>query len=116
MTEQLTTQEAQVYDLLCEGLSNPAIAEAMYVSRATVRYHLSNLYGKLGVANRAEAIALRAPKAVEAKPSTPTKGYTPAELQKAAKALIITPALKKAGITDPKAASLLLAELLANLE
>jgi predicted ATPase/DNA-binding CsgD family transcriptional regulator len=54
----LTPRELEVLRLLPRGLSNPAIADALFVSRRTVQTHLSNIYGKLGVATRAEATAV----------------------------------------------------------
>lgn len=54
----LTTREREVLALLVEGLSNPEIAERLTVSRSTARAHVSNILCKLGVSNRAEAIAL----------------------------------------------------------
>ncbi len=54
----LTPREHQVLDLLAEGLSNPEIARELNVSRSTARAHVSQILSKLGVSNRAEAIAL----------------------------------------------------------
>jgi NarL family two-component system response regulator LiaR len=54
----LTPREREVLILLVEGLSNPDIAERLSVSRSTARAHVSNILSKLGVSNRAEAIAL----------------------------------------------------------
>ncbi|MDY7080259.1 MAG: response regulator transcription factor [Chloroflexota bacterium] len=54
--ESLTERERQVLQLLAEGLDNAAIAEALRVSVNTVRCHISHIYSKLGVADRAEAI------------------------------------------------------------
>ena len=54
----LTAREHEVLTLMVEGLSNPQIGEQLYISVTTVRSHVSNIYSKLGVANRAEAIAL----------------------------------------------------------
>jgi NarL family two-component system response regulator LiaR len=53
----LTQREHEVLELLVEGLSNPQIAERLTVSRSTARAHVSNILSKLGVSNRAEAVA-----------------------------------------------------------
>jgi ATP/maltotriose-dependent transcriptional regulator MalT len=53
----LTSREVDVLRLLPRGLSNAEIAEALFVSPRTIQSHLSNLYGKLAVGGRAEAIA-----------------------------------------------------------
>jgi NarL family two-component system response regulator LiaR len=54
----LTPREREVLALLVEGLSNPAIADRLTISRSTARAHVSNILSKLGVSNRAEAVAL----------------------------------------------------------
>lgn len=53
----LTNQEMQVLQLVSEGKTNREIAEALYLGEGTVRNYVSNILGKLGVANRAEAAA-----------------------------------------------------------
>ena len=53
----LTGREVDVLRLLPRGLSNAEIAAALFVSPRTVQTHLTNLYGKLGVGGRAEAVA-----------------------------------------------------------
>lgn len=53
--EQLTARERQVLELVAAGLGNAAIAVELSVSVRTIERHLSNLYGKLGVQNRAQA-------------------------------------------------------------
>jgi DNA-binding NarL/FixJ family response regulator len=56
LSDRLTDKEAEVLQLLVDGASNPEIAERLHVSLATVQFHLTSVYSKLGVKNRAEAI------------------------------------------------------------
>jgi DNA-binding NarL/FixJ family response regulator len=53
----LTGREVEVLRLIAAGRSNRAIAEALYISPNTVLHHVSNIFTKTGVANRAEAAA-----------------------------------------------------------
>jgi len=52
--DALTDAERVVAELVAEGLSNPAIAARLYLSRRTVQFHVSSILGKLGVASRVE--------------------------------------------------------------
>ena len=54
---QLSTREEEVLDLLARGLPNAEIAAELNVSENTVRFHLKNIYEKLNVTNRTEAVA-----------------------------------------------------------
>jgi DNA-binding CsgD family transcriptional regulator len=48
----LTAQESHVADLAREGMTNPEIATQMFISPRTVEWHLSNVFGKLGITSR----------------------------------------------------------------
>ena len=56
VTEPLTEREIQVLELLAEGLPNKAIATRLGVSDQTIKFHVSAIYGKLGAANRTDAV------------------------------------------------------------
>lgn len=53
---ELTERERQILDLIAQGLNNPQIAERLVLSAKTVRNHISNIFSKLQVADRAQAI------------------------------------------------------------
>jgi len=54
--EALTPREVQVLELLAEGLANKAIADRLGISDQTAKFHVAAILGKLGVANRTEAV------------------------------------------------------------
>jgi pimeloyl-ACP methyl ester carboxylesterase/DNA-binding CsgD family transcriptional regulator len=56
--DALSTRERSVLALICEGLSNAEIGERLSISEKTVRNHVSNLFDKLGVWTRAQAMVL----------------------------------------------------------
>jgi DNA-binding NarL/FixJ family response regulator len=51
----LTDRELTIIKLLARGLSNQQLAKELWVTEQTVKFHLTNIYRKLGVANRTEA-------------------------------------------------------------
>jgi NarL family two-component system response regulator LiaR len=55
--DDLTPREREVLALMVEGLTNPEIAKRLMVSVSTARAHVSSIFSKLGVSNRAEAVA-----------------------------------------------------------
>jgi len=57
LSEPLTARESEVLGLLGHGLSNKMIARELHISEHTVKFHISSLYSKLGVGNRAEAVS-----------------------------------------------------------
>ncbi|CAG0935900.1 Transcriptional regulatory protein DegU [Thermoflexales bacterium] len=69
----LTPSERQVLSLLAQGLDNAAIAERLVVTKRTIQNHISNIYGKLSVGTRTEAMlyAIRHG-LVHIPPATPT--------------------------------------------
>lgn len=55
-SESLTQKEQEILQYLCAGLSNTAISEKTGVALSTTKWHLKNIYAKLGVQNRTQAI------------------------------------------------------------
>ena len=58
--ETLTEREREILDLLAQGLSNKMIAAQLYLSVRTVEGHLANIYSRLGVHSRTEAMLIAA--------------------------------------------------------
>jgi LuxR family maltose regulon positive regulatory protein len=56
LLEPLTEREIELLSLIAEGLSNQEIAQRLFISLPTVKWHTSNIYGKLGVRSRTQAI------------------------------------------------------------
>ncbi len=57
-TYSLTEREQQVLELMIQGLNNAEIAAQLFISRSTVKKHVSNVLEKLNAASRTEAVAL----------------------------------------------------------
>ena len=56
LVEPLTERELEVLRLIAAGLSNPEIAEELFIAVSTVKSHVNHIYGKLDVDNRVQAI------------------------------------------------------------
>ncbi len=63
--ESLTPTELEVARHAAEGLTNPQIGERMFITRGTVKIHLSHIYTKLGLQNRSELAAQAARRELE---------------------------------------------------
>ncbi len=54
----LTDREREILGLMVEGKSNSEISKSIFITQATVKYHVSNILSKLGVGSRTEAVVL----------------------------------------------------------
>ena len=68
LVSNLTTRENEILELLVQGLANKGIAESLFVSVDTVKTHLRNIYHKMGVKSRLQAVAKAT--ATEAEPKS----------------------------------------------
>ena len=53
--EQLSRREREILGFVSDGMTNARIGRELWVTEQTVKFHLSNVYRKLGVSNRTEA-------------------------------------------------------------
>jgi two-component system NarL family response regulator len=60
----LTSREIAVLELVAKGMSNKEIGAALFVSETTIKYHLKNIYAKLGASDRTEAALLAAQRGI----------------------------------------------------
>ena len=56
--DSLTSQEAQILDLITDGLTNKQIGERLFLAEKTVKNHVTSLLAKLGVKGRTQAAVL----------------------------------------------------------
>jgi LuxR family maltose regulon positive regulatory protein len=57
LVEALTAREVEILRLIVAGMRNQEIADRLFISLHTVKRHIANVYGKLGVTHRTEAVA-----------------------------------------------------------
>ena len=57
LQEPLTTREVEIMRLVAAGMTNQEIADQLVISLPTVKRHIANAYGKLGVSHRTGAVA-----------------------------------------------------------
>lgn len=58
IVESVTPRELEVLELVAMGLSNKGVADRLGISDQTVKFHLASIAGKLGAANRTDAVRL----------------------------------------------------------
>lgn len=78
--ESLTARELAVVKMIGEGLKNKSIAERLSISEATVRHHLSSIYGKVGVEDRLNLVIFAYQKGIFKLGDQP--GIFPTELER----------------------------------
>lgn len=57
LVESLSERELEVLDLIAAGLTNREIAQRLFIAVGTVKRHVNNIYGKLGIHSRTQAVA-----------------------------------------------------------
>jgi DNA-binding NarL/FixJ family response regulator len=54
----LTARETEILNLIVEGKANQQIADNLFIAESTVKFHINNIFGKLGVADRTQAVVI----------------------------------------------------------
>ena len=57
LVEELSEREVEVLELIANGYSNKEIADTLYIALSTVKSHINNIYRKLDVSKRTQAVA-----------------------------------------------------------
>ncbi len=68
IAQQLSERELKILDLIADGLTNREIGEQMFLSEKTVKHHVSDILGKLGISRRVEAAAFSIRRAAKRPP------------------------------------------------
>lgn len=68
VASQLTERELKILDLIADGMTNREIGESLYLSEKTVKHHVSDILGKLGITRRVEAAAFAIRRAAKRPP------------------------------------------------
>jgi LuxR family maltose regulon positive regulatory protein len=58
LIEPISDREREILNLIADGSTNSVISTALFISQNTVKWHLKNIFGKLGVSNRTSAVAI----------------------------------------------------------
>jgi DNA-binding NarL/FixJ family response regulator len=54
----LTAREAEILNLIVEGKANQQIADNLFIAESTVKFHINNIFGQLGAADRTQAVVI----------------------------------------------------------
>lgn len=68
LAAQLTERELRILDLIADGMTNREIGETLFLSEKTVKHHVSDILGKLGITRRVEAAAFAIRRAAKRPP------------------------------------------------
>lgn len=69
LAQQLSERELRILDLIADGMTNREIGEQLYLSEKTVKHHVSDILGKLGLSRRVEAAAFSIRRAAQKPPN-----------------------------------------------
>ncbi len=53
----LSLREQEIFGLILRGMSNAEISQALFITESTVKFHIGNIFKKVGISSRAELIA-----------------------------------------------------------